>query len=139
MGNSSIQLNDLPDEILMMIFKTLHNITLLYSLSDVNIRLNKIVYDSIFTNRLTMVNFVPSRLILEIYSPIYFAYPLSDLVLDRFCSHILSKIHEKVKWLDLESSSMERILLSTNYCANRHFILYDIFTFSVGPCTINDT
>ncbi|CAF4066895.1 unnamed protein product [Rotaria sordida] len=126
MENSSVQLNDLPDEILMMIFKKLHNITLLYSLSDVNIRLNKIVHDSIFTNRLTLANFVPSRLILQMYSPIYFAYPLSDLVLDRFCSHILSKIHQKVKWLDLESSSMERILLSTNYPNLVGIALYNI-------------
>jgi hypothetical protein len=115
MENSSVELNDLPDEILLMIFKKVYNIILLYSLSGVNIRLNKILHDSIFTNRLTLVNFVPTRLIFEIYSPIDLAYSLSDSILDRFCSHILPKIHEKVKWLDLESSSMERILLSTNY------------------------
>ncbi|CAF0952712.1 unnamed protein product [Rotaria sordida] len=125
MENASVQLNDLPDEILMMIFKKLHNITLLYSLSDVNIRLNKIVHDSIFTNRLTFVNFVPSRLISQIYSPKYFVCPLPDLVLDRFCSHILSKIHQKVKWLDIESSSMERIL-STNYPNLVGIALYNI-------------
>jgi hypothetical protein len=126
MENSSVQSNDLPDEILMMIFKNLHNITLLYSLSGVNVRFNKIVHDSIFTNRLTLVNFVPSRFILRLYSPIYFAYPLSDSVLDCFCSHILSKIHQKVKWLDLESSSMECILLSTNYPNLSGIALYNI-------------
>ncbi|CAM4844969.1 unnamed protein product [Rotaria magnacalcarata] len=30
-------------------------------------------------------------------------YSLLDSILDRFCSHILSKIHQKIKWLDLES------------------------------------
>ncbi|CAF0737613.1 unnamed protein product [Rotaria sordida] len=61
------------------------------------------------------------------YSSLYFAYPLSDLVLDRFCSHILSKIHQKVKWLDIESSSMERILLSTNYPNLVGIGLYNIY------------
>ncbi|CAF4381930.1 unnamed protein product, partial [Rotaria sp. Silwood2] len=36
-------------------------------------------------------------------------------MLDRFCLQILPEIHYKIKWLDLESSSMERILLATNY------------------------
>ncbi|CAF1503301.1 unnamed protein product, partial [Adineta steineri] len=126
MENSSVQLSDLPDEILMMIFKNLHNITLLYSLSGVNVRLNRIVHESIFTNRLTLVNFVSNRLILQIYSSTYFAYPLSDLLLDRICSHILPQIHQKVKWLDIESSSMERILLSTNYPNLVGIALYNI-------------
>ncbi|CAF1513326.1 unnamed protein product [Rotaria sordida] len=42
-------------------------------------------------------------------------YPLPDSVLDRFCCQILREIHDKIHWLNLESSSMERILLSTNY------------------------
>ncbi len=74
MENSSVELNDLPDEILLMIFKKVYNIILLYSLSGVNIRLNKIVHHSIFTNRLTLVNFVPTRFIFEIYYPIYLSY-----------------------------------------------------------------
>ncbi len=115
MEYSSVQLNDLPDEILMIIFKKLYNITLLYSLEGVNIRLNKIVHDSIFTNRLILVIFEPRHSIFKRSVPKYFAYPLPDPILDRFCLHILPKIHQKVKWLDLESLTMEHILLSTNY------------------------
>jgi hypothetical protein len=126
MENSSVQLNDLPDEILMMIFKKLYNITLLCSLSGVNTRLSKIVHDSVFTNRLTLVNFVPSRWILQTDFPRYCAYPLSDSIIDHFCSHILSKIHQKVEWLDLEASSMERILLTTNYPNLSGIALYNI-------------
>ncbi|CAF3172235.1 unnamed protein product [Rotaria sp. Silwood2] len=36
-------------------------------------------------------------------------------ILDRFCLQILPSIHHKIKWLNVESSSMEPILLSTNY------------------------
>lgn len=126
MEYSSVQLNDLPDEILMFIFIKLDNIKLLYALLGVEIRLNRILYDSIFTNRLTLVQFVPSRLIVRRYSPLCFTYPLPDPILDRFCSYILPKIHQKVKWLDLELLSMERILLSTNYPNLSGIALYNI-------------
>jgi hypothetical protein len=125
MEYSYVQLDDLPDEILMIIFKKLNNIILLYSLIGVNIRLNKILCDSIFTNRLTLVNFVPSHLLMKRSSPIYFAYPLPDPIVDRFCLHILPKIHQNVKWLDLESLSMERVL-STNYPNLSGIALYNI-------------
>ncbi len=126
MESLSVQLDDLPDEILMIIFKKLYNITVLYSLIGINTRLNKIVYDSIFTNRLTLVNFVPSRLIMERSSATYYTYPLPDPIFDRFCSHILPKIHQNVKWLDLEWFSMERILLSSNYPNLSGIALYNI-------------
>jgi len=119
-------MDDLPDEILMIIFKKLDNITLLYSLIGVNIRLHKIVCDSIFTNRLTLVNFVPQRLIMERPLSLYFTYSLPDPMLDRFCLQILPKIHEKVKRLDLEPLSMERILRSTNYPNLSEIALYNI-------------
>ncbi len=35
-------------------------------------------------------------------------------MLDRFCFQILPSIHHKIKWIDLEVSSMKRIL-SANY------------------------
>ncbi|CAF0976795.1 unnamed protein product [Adineta steineri] len=126
MEYSSLQLNDLPDEILMIIFKKLDNITLLYSLIGDNIRLNRIVCDSIFTNRLTLVNFVPQHLITARPLLMYLPNPLSDPMLDRFCLQILPKIHEKVKRLDLELLSMERILRCTNYPNLSQITLYNI-------------
>ncbi len=41
--------------------------------------------------------------------------PLSDSMLNYFCLKILPSIHHKIQWLNLESLSMERILLTTNY------------------------
>jgi hypothetical protein len=104
MEYSSLQLNDLPDEILLIIFKNLNNTDLLYSLIGVNKRLNNIVHDSMFTSSLTLFNHLS-------YNNIY---PLSDLMLDRFCFQILPSIYHKIKWIDLEVSSMKRIL-SANY------------------------
>src|SRR5690349_20829140 len=105
MEYSCVQLNDLPDEILLIIFKKLANIEVLYSLIGVNKRLNKIAHDFVFTNHLALLTSTSDG----------FVYSLRYLILDRFCLHILPKIHQKIKWLDLESRSMERILLATNY------------------------
>ncbi|CAF2122003.1 unnamed protein product [Rotaria magnacalcarata] len=41
--------------------------------------------------------------------------PLSDPILDRFCSEILPEIGHRIKTLYLERTSMERILHATNY------------------------
>jgi hypothetical protein len=123
---SCVQLNDLPDEILMIIFKKLDNTELIYSLTDLNIRFNKIIYDSIFTTYLTLVRFGPSHSTVLRSLLMYFVYPLPDPILDRFCSHILPKIHEKVKWLDLEPLSMERILRATNYPNLSRIALFNI-------------
>ena len=105
MEYSSIHLNNLPDEILLIIFNKLNNVTLLYSLLGVNKRLNKIAHDSIFTSHLSLLRYCSDHSI----------YPLIDSILDRFCSKILPKIHYKIKRINLESSSMKRILLATNY------------------------
>ncbi|CAF1303331.1 unnamed protein product [Rotaria sp. Silwood1] len=40
---------------------------------------------------------------------------LDHQILDRFCSQILPSIHHNIKWLDVECSSMEDVLLCTSY------------------------
>ncbi|CAF1340543.1 unnamed protein product [Rotaria sordida] len=109
MANFSVQLIDLPDELLFIIFKKLNNVELLYSLMGINKRLDRILYDSIFTRRLTLIRSSSNRHI----------YPLRDEMLDRFCLEILPKIHHKIEWLTVESLSMERIFLVDDY-SNLH-------------------
>ncbi|CAF2541770.1 unnamed protein product [Rotaria sp. Silwood2] len=92
MENSFFQLNDLPDEILMIIFKKLTIVVVLYSLTHVNKRFNKIVHDISFTHTLALYRSGTND---------YIA-PLPDEILDRFCLFILPKIHHKIKWLNLE-------------------------------------
>ncbi|CAF1484567.1 unnamed protein product [Rotaria sordida] len=105
MKYSSIELNDLPVEILIYIFKKISNVEVLYSLINTNQLLNQIVRDPIFTSDLFLLNCFSDGSISS----------LSNRMLDKFCLQILPDIGDKIKWLNLESSSMERILLSTNY------------------------
>ncbi|CAF1683419.1 unnamed protein product [Rotaria sp. Silwood1] len=110
----------------MIIFKKFDNATLLYSLLGVNKRLNKILHNSMFTNRLTLLRCTPIHLIVFKSLSSHFIYPLVDGILDRFRTQILPEIHDKIEWLDLESSSMERILLATNYPNLSGLTLYNI-------------
>ncbi|CAF3686122.1 unnamed protein product [Rotaria socialis] len=116
MKHSLIQLNDLPDEILMIILKKLDNDEVFYSLIGVNKRLNTLVHDTIFTSHLTLLKYFSDDSI----------NPLSDTILDRFYSQILPAIRHQIQWLDVESSSMERILLSTNYANLYRLGLYNL-------------
>jgi hypothetical protein len=117
MEHSAIQLDDLPDEILMIIFKNMRKFEVLYSLIDVNQRLTTIARDRIFTNYLAL-----SR-----HSPDGSVDSYIDSMIDRFCSQILPKIHHKIKFLYLDLSSMERVLLAANYPN-----LYGLTLYNVG-------
>ena len=94
---------DLPDEIILIILNKLDNVEVLYSLMDVNIRLNQILHDPMFTRKLTLMQSTN----LEVTLP--------QKLLDRFCLQILPKIRHQIQWLSLESTSMERILLAAHY------------------------
>jgi hypothetical protein len=101
----TVQLIDLPDELLLMIFNKLNSFQLLYSLMGINTRLDKTLSDPIFTRNLTLLRHISNSVIC----------PLVDTVLDRFCSQILPQIHYKINMLNLESLSMERILFAADY------------------------
>ncbi len=105
MERVSVQLNDLPYEILLIIFKKLANYHVLYSLTGVNERLTKVAHDFLFTNSLTLFECQSDDFISR----------LPNSIFDRFCSQILPEIHHKINWLDVEVSSMERILICGNY------------------------
>ncbi|CAF1445988.1 unnamed protein product [Rotaria sordida] len=132
-----IKLFDLPDELLLSIFKKLENVEILYSLMDINKRLNQIVSDPIFTREITLMKQI---------APVKLTSPLPDTVLDRFCREILPKIHDKIQWLKLETLSMERILLAVNNYSNLRqldiFIMntetdMELFTIPIGTAYIS--
>ncbi|CAF0765299.1 unnamed protein product [Rotaria sp. Silwood1] len=105
MEDLCVRLTDMPDEILLLILNKLTNIEVLYSLIGINIRLDKIVNDPIFTEHLTLMRRSSNGVI----------NLLDDSILKRFYSEILPKIHYKIKWFDLEPLCMERILLAADY------------------------
>ena len=61
MKYSFVQLIDLPDEILLIIFKKLNNDEILYSLMNINIRLNQILHDPIFTNQISLLKYTSTK------------------------------------------------------------------------------
>ena len=105
MENSTVQLMDLPDELLLMIFKHLNNREMLLSLMGVHVRLDEIISDPIFTKCLTLTRLSKANLIC----------PMDPLKLDRFCTEILPRIAEQVKWINIDASSMESVLLAEKY------------------------
>jgi hypothetical protein len=117
MKDSCVGLNDLPDEILLIIFEKLNNIDLLYSLEGVNQRLNKVVHSPIFTSHLNFVKCLPHNFI-DLFS--------CDMMLNRFCLQIVPEIRDKIKWLHLESSSMKHVLCAADYPNLDGLSLYNI-------------
>jgi hypothetical protein len=105
MSNRPIELIDLPDELILIILKKLNNIVAFYSLMGFNKRIDRILSDSIFTRCLTLARSSSSK---QIYS-------LDEKMLNRFCLEILPKIHDKIEFLTVEFSLMERILFVDNY------------------------
>ncbi|CAF0822780.1 unnamed protein product [Rotaria sordida] len=92
MFNSCIELNDLPDEVLMIILKKLQNSRVLYSFMGVNKRLDRIVNDSIFTRNLTLTTSFNDL------------NQLTDPIRNRFCHEILPDTQHKIEWINVESS-----------------------------------
>ncbi|CAF0953718.1 unnamed protein product [Adineta steineri] len=117
MNNSTVQLLDLPDEMLIQILNKLNNVDVLYSVLGVNKRLNRLACDPIFTNYLDLTTKISK------YDE---RCSMSNVRLDQFCSFILLKIHHNIECLVLESSSMERILLTCDYPKLNKLILYSI-------------
>ncbi|CAF2601687.1 unnamed protein product [Rotaria sp. Silwood2] len=130
MEYSCVGFNDLPDEILMIIFKKMNNFEVLYSLQGVNQRLNKIVQDSPFTSRWTFVKRCSDNFI------DVFRY---NMMFNRFCSQILPEIHDKIKWLDLESSSMNNVLCAVDYPNLYGLGLYNINEESARSLITDET
>ncbi|CAF1529751.1 unnamed protein product, partial [Rotaria sordida] len=104
-------------EFLIVIEVQNHRHRLVLKLDDYFDNNNRIAHDSIFTSHLSLM---------ECSSDNSIYYALSDSILDRFCSQILSSIHHKINWLNLESTSIERILLATNYSNLYGLGLYNI-------------
>jgi hypothetical protein len=103
MARSSLHLLDLPNEILLNILKKLDNVDVLYSLLGIdNDRVDSLAQQEIFTNTLNFVSNDHNSLII-------------DSIVDRFCNHILLRIHSNVKCLIVEPVSMERIFLAAHY------------------------
>ena len=109
LNNNHLNILDLPDEILFIIFKKLNMVDVLYSLVDVNQRFDRLVLDSLYIRDLNMTT------IMNINSLYDQTSSIDTQVLSRICEKILPRIHHQVHKLTVEQYSMKRILLASNY------------------------
>jgi len=113
--SSSSQFMDLPDEILIFILIRLNIIDVL-KLFGINKRLDNILCDHEVTNNLKLFKWSSNGDI----------YPLDNKMLDFLCLKILPKIHNHVKSLNMEVSSIKRIIRSAYYPNLCKIALYNI-------------
>ena len=104
MNHSSVQLMNLPDELLLIILKKLDTVDVLLSLMGSVVRLDQIVRDPCFTAEIDLIKLHDDERCAQ-----------ADTCIDRFCSDILPVIHHQIKWLKVQSTLMERILLAADY------------------------
>jgi hypothetical protein len=99
----------LPDEIILIILKKLNMVDVLYSLVDVNRRLNRLALDALYIRDLDMTGIMSINSLADQTSSI------DTQVLSRICSKILPRIHHQVYQLTVEQYAMKDILLAGSY------------------------
>ncbi|CAF2498502.1 unnamed protein product [Rotaria sp. Silwood2] len=105
LNSNDINILDLPDEILSIIFNKLNTIDIFYSLVDVNHRFDRLSLDSLVIHHL---DFAIERSHVHNSS-------VDTYILDKVCSKILPQINDKITKLTLDPFSTERILSAVKY------------------------
>ncbi len=100
---------DLPDEILFIIFQKLDMIDVFYSCLKVNRRFNRLVLDSFFLRDLNMTT-------IKDISSLYDQTSSTDpKVLSRICEKILPRIYDQTYKLTVDEYSVRYMFLASNY------------------------
>ncbi|CAF1478481.1 unnamed protein product [Adineta steineri] len=100
-----MNLLDLPDEILLCILHKINVVDALYRQSGLHHRLDQLLFDPIYVRELDFT----------IKSWDGSISPLNDLIIDKFCEKILSRINNKIIKLTIEPHAFERILNNISY------------------------
>jgi hypothetical protein len=106
-NNNNLNILDLPDEILLIIFNKLNSIDALYSLVDVNERFDRLVLNSLHIHNLDTTNMV----IKSYYDR---TFSIENNVLSRICEKILPRINHQLNALTTEQNSVKH-MLTVNY------------------------
>ena len=109
LNNNQLNILDLPDEILFIIFEKLNKVDVLYSLVDVNRRFDRLALDSLYIHGLNMTD---TTTINSFYEQ---TCSMDSQVISKICEKVLPRIHHQVHELTLEESSMKPILLAASY------------------------
>jgi hypothetical protein len=113
---TTMNILDLPDELLLTIFNKLNSIDVLYSLIGVNQKLDKLAQDITFSRSLDFVAILSNEE----------NDPKINSVLDRFCTDILPQVHHNIECLTLEPSLLECVLYTGEYPKLRKLTLVNL-------------
>jgi len=116
MNNSTLSIVDLPDEILFIILKKLNNIDMLYSLVGANQKLDNVACDIHFTRAIDLMTISLNEA--DDSRP--------NTIFDRFCLHILPRIHNNMECLTVQACFLDRVLHASNYPNLRKLNLVDL-------------
>jgi hypothetical protein len=107
-SNNDLNLLDLPNEILLIIFKKLNMVDVLYSLVDVNQQFDQLVLNPLYIRDLDMT-------IMTFKSAFDLTFSIDNHVLSRVYEEILPRIYHQVNKITVEPRSLELILRRVNY------------------------
>jgi len=105
-SQSNVNILDLPDEILLVIFNKLNEIDALYSLVDVNERFDRLVLNSLRIRTLDM-----TKMVIKSYYDRKFS--LDNNFLSKISKKILPRIHRQLNELIIEQKSIKHVFLHT--------------------------
>jgi hypothetical protein len=100
---------DLPDEILLLIFKELPTVDVLSFLADVHPRLHGLAHDFLYVRRLDLTG------LSTIKSRCSDLCATADEVLSRLVANTLPRLHAQVHQLTVESDSIKEIIAAATY------------------------
>ena len=100
---------DLPDEILLMVFKALQMVDVLYCLAEVNQRLNRIAHDFLYTRQLDLTGLSTLK-----YRCNHISLTAAP-VLSHFSQKTLPRIHDQVHRMAIEPYLMRDMIGAANY------------------------
>ena len=107
-NNNKLNILDLLNEILLIIFNKLNKVNVLYSFVDITQRFDQLILDPYYIRNLNMTSMTMKSFFDRIYS-------IDNEVLDRISKNILPRIYRQINELIVEQYSMERVLRITNY------------------------
>ena len=110
---------DLPNEILLIIMKKLNMVDVLYSLVDVNQRLNQLVFNPSYIGIVDLTCLNEDLFLDRIYS-------IDSYVDKRVCQNVLPRINDQVNELIIDQHSIESVLHTTDYPQLDSLSLIDI-------------
>jgi hypothetical protein len=106
--NHLLNILDLPNEVLLIIFNKLNMVDVFNSLMDVCERFHQLVLDPFCIRNFDMTSMTMKSFYDRTFS-------VDNQVLDRICSNILPRIHHQVNELIIEQQSMQQVLHTLNY------------------------